>query len=241
MYVDGLAIAVEVAPPHLLDQALARVHAVGMREQIGQQVELLGCEAHLVLADVHGARAPVETETVELLDIGGLAALLAAELDAAQQRVDACHQLGEREGLGDVVVGADVEADHLVDLRTLGGEHEDGRRHLLSQDAADLEPAELGQHQVEQDEVGTDAARLGERLRPGPRLADLVPLLDEVVAQRLADVGLVLDHEDAFGHQRFRACVSAMPVATALMVRVASPWAGYQTLNGRLTELRPPR
>src|SRR5207302_11335953 len=76
---------------------------------------------------------------------------------------------------------------------------EDGDTGLLAQDATDLEPAELGQHQVEHDEVGTHPPRLAQCLGPGARLADREPFLGEVVTERLSDALLVLDDEDAFG------------------------------------------
>jgi hypothetical protein len=56
----------------------------------------------------------------------------AVELAAAQLGAHAAEQLAHREGLGDVVVGADLEADHLVDLGVLGGEQDDRHRRCAS-------------------------------------------------------------------------------------------------------------
>ena len=45
----------------------------------------------------------------------------------AQQRPDPAHQLAQRERLGDVVVRAELEAHHLVELVATGREEQDGR------------------------------------------------------------------------------------------------------------------
>ena len=85
----------------------------------------------------------------------------------AQHGADAGDQLARGERLGDVVVGADLEPDHLVDLAVLGGQHDDRHLRLGPHRAADLGAGQAGQHQVEQDQVGTGAVELGERLGPG--------------------------------------------------------------------------
>ena len=78
-------------------------------------------------------------------------------LDAqpSQDRVDPCDHLGQSERLGHVVVAADGEAGHLVLDRVAGGEEEDGALHAVRAEAAgDLEAVEVGEHDVEDDQVG---------------------------------------------------------------------------------------
>ena len=43
---------------------------------------------------------------------------------AAQQRLDPAQQLAQAERLGQVVVGAQLQADDLVDLLVTGGQHQ---------------------------------------------------------------------------------------------------------------------
>ncbi len=76
--------------------------------------------------------------------------------DPAEDGVDPGHQLPGAERLGEVVVGADGQADEEVGLRVPGGQHEDGHRPVLLDPPADLEPVEAGQHEVEDHEVGPD-------------------------------------------------------------------------------------
>ena len=55
-------------------------------------------------------------------DLDRLRERRAVELAAAELGAHPAEQLAHGEGLGDVVVGADLEPDHLVDLGVLGGE-----------------------------------------------------------------------------------------------------------------------
>ena len=68
----------------------------------------------------------------------------------------AAHELARGEGLGDVVVGAELEAEDAVDLVAARGEHDDrdvrGGAQVLAMSSPDLP----GQHHVEDDEVGLD-------------------------------------------------------------------------------------
>ena len=88
-------------------------------------------------------------------------------VDAPQHRVDPRDELGRRERLDDVVVGAEPQADHAVGLLALRGQqdHRDPIAVLLAQPAHHLEPVEPGKHQVEHDEIG----RAARRRRRSPR------------------------------------------------------------------------
>ena len=73
----------------------------------------------------------------------------------AEDGADPRGQLAQRERLGHVVVRAQLQADDLVDLGVLRGEHDDRHRGLGAEDPADLDAGQLGEHEVEQDEVGS--------------------------------------------------------------------------------------
>ena len=113
---------------------------------------------------------------------------------AAQDGLDPRKELRARERLGDVVVGADLEAHHPVDLLALGGEDDDrGIDALAAQRAQHLDAAHPRQHDVEEDEV--------QALRPGDRdgvlaiggAQRLVALARQVEGERLAQGAVVLD------------------------------------------------
>ena len=117
---------------------------------------------------------------------------------AAQQRAHARQHLLEMEGLGDVIVGAGVEALHLVAPAVARGEHQ--HRHGAAGAPPRLQhrnAVHLGQADVEDDGV------------VGLGLAEVMPLLavegavDHIagVGQRrrelAVEIGIVLDNEEA--------------------------------------------
>ena len=121
--------------------------------------------------------------------------------DAAQERLDPAHQLAQAERLGQVVVGAELEADDLVDL--VVARRQDQDRHLgagRAQAAEDLEAVDAGQADVEDDEVGRLVRRDLEALLAGAGDGDLVALLLEGVLDPARDGVLVFDDEDGGCH-----------------------------------------
>jgi hypothetical protein len=72
---------------------------------------------------------------------------------------------------------------------------------LLADLRRDLVPVELGQHDVEQDQVGRLGAPQPEPFGAIPRDDDVVPLLLERVLQESLDVWIVIDDEDLCRHR----------------------------------------
>ena len=67
--------------------------------------------------------------------------------------MDARHQLARGEGLGDIIVGAGLQAAHAILLLAARGQHDD--RHIggvghAAQPAAHLDPGQALDHPVEQ-------------------------------------------------------------------------------------------
>ena len=122
-----------------------------------------------------------------------------ARLDAgraADDRADAGGELVGVERLGDVVVGAEVEALGLVGGRALGRQQDDRDRPLLAELAHDLDAVEVRHDDVEQDDVGADFLRLGERILAAGRGDDAEALLAESDRDELRDPWFVIGDED---------------------------------------------
>ena len=93
---------------------------------------------------------------------------------AAQHRAHAGDELGHRERLGHVVVGADVEPAHPVLLLAAGGQHDDRdvAGPVAGADlAAELDARDVRQHPVEQHQVGLRPRR--RRSAPRRRRAEV--------------------------------------------------------------------
>src|SRR5207248_3477790 len=114
----------------------------------------------------------------------------------------AAAELAHRERLRDVVVRAELEAEHLVELLGLRGEHDDRHRGARAELTADLEAVDLRQHYVEHDEIEVALAEAVERLVAGGRGHYLVAVLAQREREQLLDCMLVVDEEDARGLSR---------------------------------------
>ena len=78
-----------------------------------------------------------------------------------QDRLDTRHQLSRAERLGQVIVGADLQAGNPIGLFGAGGEHENVDVGALPQASRHLHPVHPGQVEVENDQIG--AMGLGQR------------------------------------------------------------------------------
>ena len=131
-------------------------------------------------------------------------------LRAPQDRPDSRDDLGQAERLRHVVVAARAQRLDLVLDGVLRREEEDRRPEALRpQPAPDLDSLEVGQHPVEDDQVGL---RVGDRRqgRPaGGRLVDVEALVAKGGRNRVDDRRLVVDHQDpavSFAHQHAEPC-----------------------------------
>jgi hypothetical protein len=189
-----------VVPPDLGEERLSRPHAPLGPHEVLEQPELGHGEGHGL---------PLDERQVLLgrdLDRPGAqrrAPLLLPRLAALQEPARPEDQLPRREGLGHVVVGAQLEPQHPVDLLAPGGQQDD-RRHPRLALAADLledvDAGQLGEHPVEHDQVEPLAPHRLERGEPIVRDPDLEPFLRQDVPQQLGDVDLIFDDQQALLH-----------------------------------------
>src|SRR5262249_8810360 len=202
--VGGPRPDVPLRAPHEVPEPGPARHPMGVANEEREQLELPEGETELLAIEEDLVGVEVEPEPPALEHLVRRARLLGEA--PAEHGVHPGHQLARAERLGHVVVGPELEAEDAVDLGGARREDDDrqrARRLRDSEPAADLEPVDPGQHEVE-DHQGR-ALDLDERERALPRLrlAHGVATLLEVKAYELADVLLVLDHEDAplHGHR----------------------------------------
>ena len=130
--------------PHLLVNLGGGIHPAQVFHQQAQNVILNGGEAHRLCLIVHDDRA-VAQSTVPLLrrnlaPQGGVPPQLALH---PGQHLDGV------EGLGDIVVRADVQPQHLIAVLALGGEQDDGDVAAgLPQPGGGPDAVQLGHHDI---------------------------------------------------------------------------------------------
>src|SRR5438477_9482273 len=227
-----------VAAPHGVEQLVAREHAARRGGQQREDVELAGGQRDDAPLHAHLEALPIDLEVADLdLDL----APDRIDASAARDRADPGDELARREGLGHVVVGADLEAEDLVTLLDAAGDHDDGNGAglgVLLEATADLPAVQLGHHDVEQDEVGARLVRLPDGLGASGGDDDVVTFLAEVVAEELRDVALVLDDEHATGGMAGR---SAFHVAESHGGRLRQDDAGVNPAQRSRPETRSER
>ena len=115
-------------------------------------------------------------------------------MGATKDGADAGDDLLQAEGLGDVVVAADGQALDLVRHVVAGGQEEDGGGHVtLAQAPGHGEAVHVGQHDVEDHQVG---GRLLHRLEGAVAVSgdrDLEACEAQGRGEQVADVGFIVD------------------------------------------------
>lgn len=107
----------------------------------------------------------------------GVVLPLRGVLAASQHGLDPGQQLPGRVRLGDVVVGTELQAQHLVELIVLGGQHDDRHAGAAPDLAAHLGAAHPGEHEVQQHQVGAVGGEDPQPIGAVVRHRDLITLL----------------------------------------------------------------
>src|SRR4029079_8883674 len=117
-------------------------------------------------------------------------------LAAPQDRLDARDQLAAAEGFGQVIVGPPFQADHAIDLVTLGGEHDDWDAGLSPDAPAQRQPVLTRQHEVEEDEVDPAVGHGFPHAAAVRRDADPEAFLGQSAGNQIANLAMIIDDQD---------------------------------------------
>src|SRR5712691_460958 len=150
--VDGAVEAAGIVAPDLLDQVIARIGSAGVGGEQVEQLELLRREVELQVADARGAADRIDRQ-VSLDGRFALRRRIPQELHPAEDRPYARQELADREGLGQVVVGSDLESEHAVYLFRASRQHQDWDDRLSTDPTRDLQAVEPRQHPIEDQQV----------------------------------------------------------------------------------------
>ena len=198
--VDGVLVTLVLVAPDLIQQVQPRIDLVGMAGEEMQQVELARRQVQRAPVQERGARHRIDGQAVQLQRAGVHAGVARQRVAAAQQRPYPRHQLQHREGLGQVVVGAQLQAQDAVHLAGTGAGDDDGRvaRHA-ARALADLQAVHARQHQVQHQRVPAALFQPAHAFMTVGGMLDRVAFVAQVHAQQFGDVGVVLDDQHAAG------------------------------------------
>jgi hypothetical protein len=197
--VDRARVAELRGAPERLEQHPPAEDAARMRHQRAEKLELDVRELRPLPAHLDRPPRHVDEQPHSHDLLLGARSVAARRSSPPQERLHLRTELGDRERLGDVVVGAELEPEHLVELVVAGREHDDRHRTTRPQLPADLEPVKLREHDVQHDEVNLLLAETLERLLAVRRLNDRVAVPFERKRQDFPHRHLVVDEENRGG------------------------------------------
>src|ERR687894_1247753 len=186
------ALVAELVSPHPSQKRAAREHPAGARGEGYQELELGVGEVHLFAPHGHPTTGEVDPQPVIVELVGALARW---NRGPAHDRPYPRHQFPHGERLGDVVVGPQLQPHDPVYLVVLGGQHDDGHVALRPDAPTDLRAVQLGEHDVQDDEVRFVGLERLESLLAVAHGLDLETLPLQGVRQHLLERRLVVHYE----------------------------------------------
>src|SRR6185437_14492760 len=144
--VDAVVLAVVEAP----EKIIARLDLARMRRKMRQQLELVARQLDRQAVEIYGARGEIDRQPPEAQRPGGD---LRAGSAAPEQRVDPRQQDSGLDGLDDVIVRSQLQAENMIDIVVARGEDQDRIAVSGPQLPTDREAILSRQAQVENDDI----------------------------------------------------------------------------------------
>ena len=198
MHVDGAVERFPFAAAEVLVQLVAGADPALAAREGEEQVELGRGEGQGAVVQGGGVGFRRDAQRAgDHLAQGFGGALLRGPAGTAQQGAQAGQQFARGKRLGQIVVGAQLQSDHAVDLLAPAGEHQHRHLALPADPTQHLESVDVRQHHVQDDGVPGLGHRPG---RPGS--AELLGLHGKaerlkVVGGQLAEILVIVDDQDA--------------------------------------------
>src|SRR6266404_84370 len=158
--------AIVLALVELLKKGLARLNLSRMRRQTDEQIEFGAgqCDRFTVQTDRTGSGVHEQSSKLQSLVVdAGLA------LAASEQRVDSRHEHSRLHRFDDVVIGAEFQAEYVVDIVVARRQYQDRILVCRTQLPANRESILAGQSKIQDDEIRNIAYYLCHDLIPAIR------------------------------------------------------------------------
>src|SRR5665213_2439071 len=193
--IDAQVLRVGQRIPQLTKQEFVRQNLAGVLDQDAQQFVFLGSEPHLGATHLDDAPHKVDRQIADT-EYRPLAVDLKL---MAHRGAHAGEQLLHAEGLGNVIVCAEVERSDLGALVPPAGKHDDGDALVAPADhAQELKALYVREAEIENDHIRLPGEELERGLAVG-RLQNLITLRAQAHAQQLADRRFVIDDQNPEG------------------------------------------
>ena len=203
MHVELAVGGEELVAEDALAELVAGDHLAGQFGEGGHELEFDGGQRDgaAVVANEAGARVNLEIAKDRAIGRRNGRADRGRDRSATQHGVDSRGELARIERLGEVIVGADFQADDAVHVVAVGGEHDDGDGGDGANFAENFEASHAGKHHVENNEgigAGESAAEAYGAVVNG---FGAQALGDEVFGDELAQFDIIINDENAGGER----------------------------------------
>ena len=180
--------------PHVPKQSVPGLHAAGALREGGEQLELGRRQFKRPVLPAGQMPRHVNQQVPE----PHLVARFLPGLAPRKDFFDAEQKFARTERLGQVIVRAQFQAEHPVNLRGLGREHDDGNPgggRIEPQRLANLKTVHLRQHHVEHDQIRRLSPDFFQCLRAVRRRAHGIAGLLEVELHQFNRFRLIIHHQ----------------------------------------------
>ncbi len=188
--VHGTDVAAVVVTPDDVQQIFPGIDPIGISDQQLHQVKFLGGEIHRHAFFIGVAALRIQSDGAPG-DAGFRLALAAAP----ENGPDPGLQLQNVKGLGEIVVGAVIEAQQLVHVLGFGGEHDDGHVGELADPSAGLQAIHHRHHHIQNDELHLRILGQAHCVDPIGAGDHLVTFVFQVVADPLDQQLLIVNNQ----------------------------------------------
>ncbi len=179
---------------HLVEELVAGKDAAGVARQRAKQLVLVGGEGLALAIHRHLAGGQVDHQAA------ALETRRLAGLGPPQHRADARQELARIEGLGEIVVGAQLQPDDLVGVVAARRHHDHRRAPALADLAREREAVHAGQHQVDQEDVEARSAQGLQRLGGIACHHRRHAVLPQELSEQRGELAVVFDEQRADHH-----------------------------------------
>mmetsp|Transcript_10445 Transcript_10445/g.42618 ORF Transcript_10445/g.42618 Transcript_10445/m.42618 type:complete len:696 (-) Transcript_10445:2300-4387(-) len=196
VHIDGAVEGLERMALERVHDLVAGKHPAGALREHHQQIELVAGQIADLAVQARDAGGQIDLEPAEAQH------LVAIEFgfEPAQQGLDAGLQLARLEGLGEVVVGTQFQAEDAIHGLAARRQHQHrlmAPARVAAQPAAEVQAVAVGQHQVQHDQF---EAALGQCLAGLGQAAGRVDLEAgglEVVTHHAGQAGVVVNQQES--------------------------------------------
>ena len=147
--VNGAIERITIHTAQLLQNLVTIQHFPGIPGQQHQGRKLIGCQVNRMPIQQGNALIQIDGQPVKRQGL-----TIAEWLGATQNRLNPSHQFTGFKGLGQVIIGPQLQPNHLIRDFPPGGQHDNWSVAGLANSPADFKTVHIRQHDIQNHQIG---------------------------------------------------------------------------------------